>query len=115
MDLSLEQQLELLYDAAFNRMPDATGFAWNLALLQSGEIDLYQMADSFAASEEFSNVRIDTGHIPVLVETYDFRLDRSPSIPEMEAWNTVAMNEGLDNGGVLVGIALSPESIVDIA
>lgn len=99
-----------LYQSAFGRQPESTGFDFNVAFLRDGgTID--QLSDAFVVSAEFTDLfgtgtTVDSAFIAGL---YQFVLNRLPVVSEIDAW----IATGEDRGGVLRGFSESPEYIVN--
>ena len=110
MPLTLTQQLTALYDAAFDRPPDDAGLAHHTNLILSGQMDLYSIADAFAASEEFTLTTGAGGTPAVIVQRlYHNSLDRGGSLDESAGWLDLILSGKADMGDTLVGFALSAE------
>ncbi|MCY1707687.1 DUF4214 domain-containing protein [Pannonibacter sp. SL95] len=110
MALTLQQQITALYDAAFNRPPDAAGLAHHIDLITSGQLDLYSVADAFAASAEFAAGTGLGGTPSVIVQRlYSNALNRAGSVEESSAWLDLLYTGRADMGDALAGFALSAE------
>lgn len=107
--MTYEQQMTALYDVAFNRVPEAAGLALHVDMLKSGLLDYNQIADAFAASAEFAAIHDEDMPIAVVLKTYEFGLDRGPSIEEIPGWAVPLQTGDIDTGDFLVGVALSAE------
>ena len=110
--MTYEQQMTALYDTAFNRTPDAAGLALHVGLMESGLLDYNQIADAFAASDEFKKIHDEDAPIVVVSTVYQFGLDRDATLPEIPAWAIPLALGTIDTGDFLVGVALSAERAV---
>ena len=99
-----------LYQSAFDRQPESTGFDFNVQFLRDGGT-INQLSDAFVVSTEFTNLfgtgtTVDSAFVAGL---YQFILNRFPVVSEIDAW----ISTGEDRGGVLRGFSESPEYIVN--
>lgn len=104
---SIVDPLIRLYQSAFNRQPDAGGLDGWAAELRAGKT-IEQIAESFAGSQEFTNLygadtAVNAAYVTAL---YANVLGRVPAGAEVDAW----VNSGLSRGEVLRGFSDSPEA-----
>lgn len=103
-----EGQLDGLYNAAFDRDPDTLGFLqWEDEISEGGST-VYDIAEDFVASQEFHDLYGDASKSEFVTMVYDNTFDREATSAEVTAWTNL-MDEGLSEGAVLVGFALSAE------
>jgi hypothetical protein len=98
-----------LYLAAFNRIPDQPGLVNWVSYAEAGN-SLQSVADTFTASQEFTNrygAMSDTGYVTAL---YQNVLGRTPDPAGLAYW-TGLLASGTSRGGVLIGFSQSPEGI----
>ena len=102
-------QIFQLYQAAFDRMPDAGGqLNWTTRLFE-GELTSAQVAANFAASQEFKR-DFDALDDAAFVEAmYQNALGRSADAGGLQSWTSILANGGT-RGDVLAGIATSAEA-----
>ena len=101
-----------LYQAAFNRQPDAAGLDGWAAELRAGRT-VEEVAENFAGSQEFINLygagsTVTTAYVTAL---YANVLGRVPSGAEVDSW----VNSGLSRGQVMRGFSDSPEATARFA
>lgn len=101
------QQVIRLYQAAFGRIPDATGLDGWVDAIRDGSKTTTDLANGFIFSQEWSNT-YGTSAVTdaVLTAIYENILDRTPSADEISAWQATALS--LDQ--VLLSIANSAEA-----
>ena len=100
-----------LYQAAFNRMPDAPGDAFWINCMVGGLTPI-QMAADFVSSVEFQN---DYGGLSIndfVTKLYANILDRAPD-PGGQAYWDATLTSGTSQSAVLIGFADSPENRYD--
>lgn len=99
-------QVIRLYQAAFNRVPDAAGINGWVDGLVDGSLDLYAAAAGFTNSAEFLNLygtnSVSTGYLVVL---YQNVLGRASTSQEVDAW----IATGQDAHEILIGFSNSQE------
>lgn len=105
-----------LYEATFDRAPDAAGLDYWVAHLDNGDGDAYAaMVQSFMASEEYAN-RYGTGQTDAdfVTAVYENVLDRQPDDAGMAYW-TGQMADGFAPWRVLASFAESQENVTTVA
>lgn len=100
-------QLMRLYGAAFDRAPDAVGFAIQLDAIEGG-VTFSQMAAMFLQSEEFQNTYGTLNDTQFVQRMYANALNRAPSNAEINDWLTF-LNGGGTREALLLTFAESPE------
>jgi Domain of unknown function (DUF4214)/Immunoglobulin I-set domain/Regulator of chromosome condensation (RCC1) repeat len=98
-----------LYLAAFSRIPDQPGLINWVNYAEAGN-SLASVADTFTASQEFTNrygAMSDTAYVTAL---YQNVLGRAPDPAGLTYW-TGLLSSGTSRGGVLIGFSQSPEGI----
>lgn len=102
-----------MYQAAFNRTPDAKGLAGWINYLDGGA-DPLQMSQQFIASQEFQEKyqRLDnTGFVQLL---YNNVLHRDGESSGVDGWVN-GLNNGLSKAQVLLGFSESKENVSNVA
>lgn len=103
-----------LYQASFNRAPDAAGLSHNVNLMDEG-LTIFDMASAFIQSAEFQQtygVNVDdTAFISLL---YRNVLNRDPDAAGLEGWQD-ALNGGSSREQVLFGFSESGENKAAVA
>lgn len=102
-------QIARLYDATFDRLPDAGGLTSQLAALESG-IPLLTLAANFAASAEFQARYGALSNQEFVEQLYRFCLDREGD-PAGIADQVNALNGGASRAQLLLNFSESPEHI----
>lgn len=98
-----------LYQAAFNRAPDAAGLGFWVTQLEHGT-NLGQVAASFVASAEFSSLyRPELGNAGTVDAFYRNVLHRAPDIEGLAYW-VAALERGALLSDVLAAISESAEN-----
>ena len=104
-------QVFRLYQAEFNRVPDTNGLTHNVQLLDSGTINLKQMADAFAASTETQQLYGPSiSDAQFVTNLYANTLHRAADAGGFANWTTALAAHTLDRGGVLLGFSESVEN-----
>ena len=106
-----DMQLALLYQSAFDRLPDTGGLAFWKNALTSGEETLQQIASQFAASQEFATLYGATDNAGFVKLMYENSLGRAPDAAGDAFWTGSLDTGALTKSGVLVGFAESPENL----
>lgn len=102
-----------LYQAAFDRAPDAGGLAFWTSALQAG-VGLGTIADQFVATPEFQTRYAPLGTDQFVDSLYLNTLDR-PADPAGRAfWTGVIESGGADRGDVLLGFSQAPEFVARV-
>ena len=102
-----------LYLAAFQRIPDQPGLINWVNYAEAGH-SLQSVADTFIASQEFTNrygAMSDTGYVTAL---YQNVLGRSPDPDGLANW-VARLGAGASRATVLLGFSQSPEGIARFA
>lgn len=99
-----------LYQAAFDRTPDAAGLKHNILLMDKG-MTLKQMASAFLNSAEFKakygSAPSDTSYITSL---YRNILGRDPEASGLAGWQNQLSGGHMDKADVLIGFSESAEN-----
>jgi len=101
-------QVMRLYDAAFNRAPDQSGFEALLDTLENGSLTLQQLANEFIASTEFQSQYAGLTNQQFVEQLYQFCLNRAGDSGGIATW-TAALNGGMSRGEVLLAFSESGE------
>lgn len=105
-----------LYQAAFDRAPDAPGLSHWTRLLDEGHLTLGQSADLFTRTAEFTKSYGEIGRLPdaeFVTLLYRNVLDRAPEAAGRAHWVEVAGN-GLPRGDMLAGFSESRENKLNV-
>ncbi len=102
-------QIARLYDATFDRLPDAAGLAGQLAALNSGT-SLLSLAVNFAASPEFQARYGALSNQAFVEQLYRFCLNREGDAAGIAA-QVNALNTGTSRAALLLAFSESPEHI----
>ena len=107
-------QLYRLYQAAFDRAPDPSGFGHWLGRMEAGD-SLGQIAGRFVASKEFIDLTgaaaSDRDFVAAL---YDNVLHRQPDAAGLDFWVGVLGRGALERSEVLVEFSESPENVAQL-
>jgi hypothetical protein len=98
-----------LYLAAFQRVPDQPGLNNWVSYLRAGN-SLESMADTFAASQEFTNRYKSLSDSDYVSQLYQNVLGRAADPAGLAYW-TGLLASGTTRGQVLIGFSQSPEGI----
>ena len=101
------QEIAQFYDAAFDRVPDASEIAFWRAELADG-LGRDGLADAFAGSAEFAARHAGQGPAALVAGLYADALGRAPSAAELDFY-AARVAEGLTPGALLSAFALSSE------
>lgn len=96
-----------MYDAAFDRLPDAGGLAHWVGNLKSGW-STEQMADGFMMSQEFQSRYAGLSNQSFVEQLYRFSLNREGESSGVQGWVDL-LNNGGSRADVLAGFSESPE------
>jgi hypothetical protein len=107
-------QATRLYQAAFDRMPDAAGLGYWIDTLDQG-YTLQQVARSFALSDEFAKLYGGNATHAVLVANFYHNVLHRPGDPEGFKYWLDALDHGTTVGQVLVGFSESAENQAQLA
>ncbi|MBJ3774417.1 DUF4214 domain-containing protein [Acuticoccus mangrovi] len=99
-----------MYDAAFGRDPDLVGFNTWIEQLDSG-LTVEEMADSFAASAEFTKTYGSLSNEEFVEQLYLNVLDREGNESGIAAWTSQLDSGNMDRGEVLARFSESQEHI----
>jgi subtilisin family serine protease len=103
-----------LYQAAFDRTPDASGLSFWLNALDHG-VSLEQVAGDFVASSEFKGLYGGSpSNVDLVSATYRNVLHRAPDTEGLAFW-VDGMNHGLSAASLLAQFSESPENIQNVA
>ena len=98
-----------LYLAAFNRIPDQPGLINWVNYARAG-YSLQSVADTFTASQEFTNRYGAMSNTDYVTALYQNVLGRAPDPAGLANW-TGLLASGTSRGGVLIGFSQSTEGI----
>lgn len=113
----LAGQVYRLYQAGFDRTPDAEGLGFWIKTLDSGKIDLTEAADFFIGSEEFTTAygsSEELSDIHYLALLYANVLDRAPDLEGFSFWRDV-QDQGITRADMLVFFSESAENFAQVA
>ena len=102
-----------LYQAAFDRKPDAAGLKFWTGALDSGA-SATQVAQGFVSSEEFQTLNPDTDPTSLVNSYYQHVLHRPADAAGLAFWSD-AMNHGTTSAQLLVSFSESHENINNTA
>ncbi|PSO26030.1 DUF4214 domain-containing protein [Bradyrhizobium sp. MOS002] len=100
-----------LYQGAFNRTPDVAGLGANVDTMRDGHHSIYEMANAFVHSAEFTNTYGALSDAQYVEQLYHNVLNRVGTQAEVDSW----LATGLDRGHILVGFTESAEFISNSA
>jgi Domain of unknown function (DUF4214) len=106
-----DTRLALLYQSAFDRLPDKGGLAFWKNDLTSGTQTLQQIASQFAASQEFATLYGAPSNAGFVNQLYENTLGRAPDAVGDAFWTGSLDTGALTKSQVLVGFAESPENL----
>lgn len=116
-DEGLAGQAYRLYQACFDRIPDAEGLGFWIRHLDAGNVTLTEAAGYFLTSEEFTQVY----GAPEVVDDFEYLtllyanvLDREPDMPGFEFWRQQQDN-GITRSDMLVHFSESSENVAKVA
>lgn len=98
-----------LFQAIFDRAPDAGGFESWVTSLSNG-MTFENVVDAFMASPEFQSTYGATTNVQFVTLLYQNVLDRAPDPGGLAAW-TGALDAGADRAEVVIGFMGSPEFV----
>ena len=99
-----------LYNAAFLRQPEQSGFDYWMATYTSGSMSLTEIAGFFSGSPELVALYGDLDDAAYVDRIYRNVLDRGPDAEGLEFW-LGEMASGMDRGTVLLRFSESPENV----
>lgn len=103
-----EAQVWRLYDAVFDRAPDATGLPFWTGQIRSG-LPLDTVADLFITATEFQLTYGTPDHGRFVSEMYRNVLNREGEPPGLKHWTGLLLDGTLDRSDVVVGFSESAE------
>lgn len=104
-----------LYEAAFDRLPDAGGLLFWTTKANEG-VSLVAMANGFIASAEYQALYApDLSNRARVAEYYQHILDRSPDPDGFQFWVDVLDQHRASQAEVLLAISESPENVAGTA
>jgi len=99
-----------LYEAAFNRTPDALGVGFWIARLDEG-VSVTAVAQGFIDSQEYRNAYgSNLSNLELVTRYYTNILDRAPEEAGLKFW-VDKLDSGVSRADVLAGISESAENI----
>lgn len=99
-----------LYEAAFNRTPDALGVGFWIARLDEG-VSVTAVAQGFINSDEYrATYGADVSNLELVRRFYTNILDRAPEEAGLKFW-VDKLDSGVSRADVLAGISESAENI----
>lgn len=105
----------LLYQAAFDRIPDAGGFQYWASQAITKNLSAVQIADAFMASSEFASVfDANANNADFVTKLYNNVLGRQPDYGGAHYW-TQQLDSGAARDTLLVGFALGTENVSNTA
>jgi hypothetical protein len=112
---AVSDNVYLLYQAAFDRLPDEGGFKyWSEQVTKSG-LSNTQLANFFMASSEFKTLFGETpSNADYVTKLYSNVLGRQPDILGAAYW-TQQLDSGVAKDVVLIGFALGTENVTNAA
>ncbi len=99
-----------LYQAAFDRLPDAGGVGFHLATLENFGLSLQQIAKNFIDSPEFSSRYANLSDAQFVNQLYLNVLHRAGEAGGVAFWTGLLDNRQATREEVLVGFSESPEN-----
>ncbi len=101
----------MLYQAAFNRMPDYSGFEYWAGQADAHQLTALQLADQFLAAPEFAaNYGANPSNDAFVTALYGNVLGRAPDAAGLAYWEAQA-NAGMARDQLLVDFATSTENV----
>jgi hypothetical protein len=116
-DDGIAGQAYRLYQACFDRVPDAEGLGFWIRQIDAGNVTLQETAGHFLASEEFATVYgnpAELADIHYLALLYANVLGRAPDAEGFDFWRTQQEN-GITRADMLVYFSESAENIELVA
>jgi hypothetical protein len=105
----------LLYQAAFNRTPDAGGLGYWIAAVDGG-MNLTAVANAFVNSSEFiADYGVNPSVSSFVTMLYQNALHRAPDAGGLAFWEGQLTSGSMTKAQVLEDFALSPENINQVA
>jgi hypothetical protein len=109
---AIPKSLFRLYEASFNRAPDAAGIGWWVNALDNGGLNVEQVSADFLHSPEFTDTFGDPATLSnkTFIEIlYGHILDRAPEDAGFAYW-TKQLDDGMSREHVLLSFADSGEN-----
>lgn len=104
--------LARLYQATFGREPDAGGLGYWLGRLESGRLDMKEIAERFVASEEFrTRVGEDLSNEEYILALYPNVFGREADEGGLNFWSGILDRGNQDRVDVLLRLTDSPENV----
>lgn len=104
-------QIYRVYETAFNRTPDAEGFAYWLSMADSG-IELQTIASLFTRSQEYADLYSNGATASDKVAAfYRNSLDREPDAHGLTSWSQAYAANAIQDIDILLGFSESLEKI----
>lgn len=116
-DDGIAGQAYRLYQACFDRIPDAEGLGFWIKQLDAGNVTLTETAGYFLTSEEFAEVYgkpSELADINYLALLYANVLDRPPDAEGFDFWRAQQEN-GITRSDMLVYFSESVENVANVA
>ncbi|EHM02805.1 hypothetical protein HMPREF9946_00709 [Acetobacteraceae bacterium AT-5844] len=105
------QDVTHLYQAAFDRRPDAVGLEYWTGRLESSDLTEAQIASSFSATPEFATRYGALDNAGYVNQLYQNVLGRAGETSGVEYWTSELNSGARDRGNVLMGFSDSIENI----
>ncbi|MES3154314.1 DUF4214 domain-containing protein [Sphingomonas faeni] len=102
------QSIALLYDSMSNRLPDDAGLTFWAEQVKSDALTVNQVADTFAASAEFTSMTQGLNNGQLVDLMYQNSLDRAPDAGGRAFW-VDQLDHGLSKGALLYEFSASAE------
>ena len=99
-----------LYQAAFDRAPDAGGLGFHISVMEGAGVSLTQVAQGFVDSGEFKTRYGALGNGAFLTQLDQNILHRAPDPAGLAYWQGLLDSSAISRGEALVGFADSPEN-----
>ena len=106
-------QVFRLFNAAFDRSPDAVGQSFHTNSLENGAT-ITNVAVGFISSPEFLQRYGSTTNNEFVTLLYNNVLDRNPDSSGLQYWTSLLQSGARSRAEVLVGFSESPEHIEDL-
>ncbi|WP_342116870.1 DUF4214 domain-containing protein [Pseudoduganella sp. OTU4001] len=98
-----------LYQATFDRVPDAGGLGFWVWAMEDGGVSLQVAAEHFIKSAEFVNTYGGVANRPFAELLYQHTLHRAPDASGLDFW-VARLDEGVTRSAVLAAFSESPEN-----
>lgn len=107
-------QVYRLYQAAFNRTPDAAGLGYQIGSIESVGVSFAQVAQNFISSAEFTSKYGSLDDTQFVTQLYANVLHRAPDPGGLQYWTNL-LATGTSRAAVLIGFSESPENKANTA